>query len=226
MKLALGDVDPEFTASRRLFTLKQANHTFTDFYSEFKLTARRTPFHGSGLKQLLRHALSRELTDRLAVVDVRQMSYEDFIQECLRQDNLLRAVTPRQATKSWRSVPAPVSAPALVSVPIASHPDPAAALRPASAPYDPMDLDHSHRQTPTDREAERERCRALRLCFYCASPDHRAHSCPEKSKSLLLSLNVRTMSPTFITSASVQIPAINHSATSVTSEQLKDLFLD
>ena len=70
LELALGDIDPEYTASRRLFSLRQTHRAFSDFYPEFKLAARRTPYEGSGLKQLLRYALSKELTERLANVDI------------------------------------------------------------------------------------------------------------------------------------------------------------
>lgn len=52
--------------------------TFADFYPEFKLVAQRTLFENPALKQVLRVALLREFTERLASVDVRQLSYEEL----------------------------------------------------------------------------------------------------------------------------------------------------
>lgn len=198
-----GDADPEYTAARRLFGLKQTHRTFTDFYPEFKLAARRTPYRGSGLKLLLRNALSRELTERLSTVDVRPLSYETFVHECFRQDNILRAAAARQPTKTWKpSAPAPAPAPVT--------------FRPAPAPahHDPMDIDRSRRAAPTDREAERERRRALRLCYYCASADHRADSCPEAPKAGPRS-NIRAASPSSVLSGPPAYPVAPPSPVSV-----------
>jgi len=190
LELALGDADPIHTATKRLLGLRQTNRTFADFYPEFQLTASRTRFTGLVLKDVLRCAISRELSEKLAAVDVRQMSCEDFVQECLRQDNLLRAVAPpRQNPKPWRPNP------------VVSFSDPA----PTPVHHDPMDIDRSSRGAPADREAERERRRTLRLCFYCASADHRAAACPEASKTGHRP-NIRAVSPSSVVSGPPAYP--------------------
>lgn len=234
LELALGDADPVFSASRRLLGLRQTHRPFSDFYPEFQLAARRTPFAGQALKQVLRVALSRELSERLSAVDVRKMEYEAFVQECLRQDNLLRAVSSRPPNKPWRPAPAlspaPVLAPARLSVPLpvpaASRPAPATAL----PSYDPMEIDRSRRQTFQDRELERTRRREQRLCFYCGQPDHVANNCPEKSRPRLPVRSSSPVSPPASSRPLVPVAPVSHPAAPpsrpVDQESLKDQFLD
>ncbi|ERF68927.1 hypothetical protein EPUS_09505 [Endocarpon pusillum Z07020] len=214
LKLNFGDADPEYSAICRLVKTRQTHRPFSEFYPEFKQTARRTPFRDHGLKGLLRLALSKELTEKLAMVDVRDMSYEAFVQECTRQDNLLRATLSRQTTRSWKP---PMSS--TVSVPAPARP-----VAPAPVSYDPMDIDHSARRASNEREAERERRRNLSLCYYCAGPDHRANACPEKPKPKPRS-NLRTVSstPTIASSTPVFTPATSRATTPVASASLAPL---
>ncbi|KAF7511467.1 hypothetical protein GJ744_004656 [Endocarpon pusillum] len=158
------------------------------------------------------------------------MTYEEFVQECLRQDNLLRATASRQMTKLWRSAPTPanpVNAKTTMSTPVLD-------IRPAAIPnsvlYDLMDLDRSRRPATSNREAERERRRVHRLCYYCAQPGHRANDCPEKPSSALRS-NVRATSPSSVSpadSAFVAQPATLTLTSTQTDapSQLKDKSLD
>ena len=42
--------DPEFLAQRKLITLRQANHSFAEFFTEFNQYAPRTGFNNKALK--------------------------------------------------------------------------------------------------------------------------------------------------------------------------------
>lgn len=70
LELTLRDINLEYITSCRLFNLRQIYRAFKDFYPEIKLVVRRISYKRAGLKQLLRYALLKKLTERLASVDV------------------------------------------------------------------------------------------------------------------------------------------------------------
>ena len=120
------------------------------------------------LKQQLRLAVSRELTEKLNAVDTRPLSFDQLVTECSRLSALLNTSTPRPAPRA--AAPAKASTAAPASVPRITTTAPAVTVAPASAPAavsDPMDLDNK-------RKLRREQG----LCFYCGSGDHRVSACP------------------------------------------------
>jgi hypothetical protein len=173
LQAALGNPDPKFSASKRLLAMRQTHHSFAEFFPEFRLVAAKTPFEGDSLKQILRVAISRELTEKLTMTDVRHLSYKDFVAECQRQDNLLRLsaiqtqkrFTSSGTRSSWNATtPQPSLAPATTSTTSSLLPPP-----------DPMDL--SRQRGPISAE-ERARREQQRLCFRCGQPGHQVASCP------------------------------------------------
>ena len=53
--------------------------SFFEFYLEFKLTIKKTPFRNHDFKRLLRFALFKELIKKLIIIDVREINYDVFV---------------------------------------------------------------------------------------------------------------------------------------------------
>ena len=171
LRQLFGHPDPDHYYYQRFITLRQANRPFLDFLADFRFLAKKLPGDGMSptlLKQQLRLAVSRELTEKLNAVDTRPLSFDQLVTECSRLSALLNTSTPRPAPRA--AAPAKASTAAPASVPRITTTAPAVTVAPASAPAavsDPMDLDNK-------RKLRREQG----LCFYCGSGDHRVSACP------------------------------------------------
>ena len=103
------DPDPEFLAQRKLITLRQANCSFAEFFTEFNQYAPRTGFNNKALKCHLRYAISEELAKQLVSINLKNISYQKLVEEYQLQDNQLRATSanshcPHQAPPTQASV--------------------------------------------------------------------------------------------------------------------------
>ena len=168
-----GHPDPDWYYHQRFISLKQANRPFLEFLADFRFLAQKAPGASDPafLKQQLRFAISRELTEKLNTVDTRPLSFEQLAAECARLSSLMTVAgpasrsTPRSAAPNTKA-PAPAPRVAVVPAVPAAPVAPAAASVPTIAGSDPMDLD-------TKRRIRREQG----LCFYCGSGDHKIGGC-------------------------------------------------
>ena len=87
LKNAFSDPDPEFHAQCKLIRLRQANRTFAEFFTKFSKYAGCSNFNDKALKCYLRCALSEELLRQLVSINLKDLSYQQLVQECQTQNN-------------------------------------------------------------------------------------------------------------------------------------------
>ena len=170
LKNAFSDPDPEFHAQCKLIKLCQANRTFVKFFTEFSKYSGRSNFNDKALKCHLRCALSEELSRQLVSINLKDLSYQQLVQECQTQNNQLRAASLNVCKTSPHFQPS--VKPAKTSSPAINLPAPS---KPITPDANAMDLTHS-KLTPQ----KKKRCCTLRLCFYCGLEGHTTFTCPLK----------------------------------------------
>ena len=172
LKNAFSDPDPEFFAQRKLIGLRQANKTFTEFYTEFSKYIERSEFNDEALKCHLRCAISKELSCQLVSTNLKDLSYLQLVQECQTQDNQLCAAVTN-ACKTM-SCPQLLTKPNQTRIPsIVQSTVPSNLPKPAMPDANTTDLTRSKLTVQ-----EREHCRTQGLCFYCGFAGHITLSCP------------------------------------------------
>ena len=102
LKNSFSDLDPKFHAQCKLIRLCQANRTFFEFFTEFSKYAGRSNFNDKALKCHLRYALSEELSRQLVSINLKDLNYQQLVQECQTQDNQLRAASHNVCKTSLR----------------------------------------------------------------------------------------------------------------------------
>lgn len=158
-----GDPDPDWHDAQRLLLIRQNNRPFHEFFAEFGILINRSPLLPPSFKKhLLRNSLSRELTARLANIDLRPLTYEQLVAECHRQAPLLAAaaIQPKRPQYPATTNNSPVRTPSATTT-VTTTTLPAAA--------DPMDIDQ-----------RRDHRRKNGLCYYCGSAQHRLPDCPTR----------------------------------------------
>ena len=179
LQRAFGDPDRKGTAQRTITTLRQKNKEFASYLAEFQRHIEYTEWNDEAKKSALLAGLSTELKTHLITVDVESMILAQVIALCQRIDNRHRAT--QSALNFFRSA----STGAAVPKGNASRPAwNAVSAPPTPAPNpDAMDLSvaRSRPRGPLTA-AEKERRRALGLCFYCGGPGHSASTCPLSPK--------------------------------------------
>ena len=122
------------------------------------------------MKYHLRYALSNKLSRQLVSINLKDLSYQQLVQECQTQDNQLRAASlnVRKTSLHFQPLvkPAKTSSPA-INLPTSSEP--------TTPDANAMDLTHS-KLTPQ----EKERHSTLGLCFYCGLEGHTNFTCSLK----------------------------------------------
>ena len=170
LKNAFSDLDPMFHTKCKLIKLCQANRTFAEFFTKFNKYARCLNFNDKALKCHLRCALSKELSRRLVSINLKDLSYQQLVQQCQTQDNQLRAASLNVCKTSSRFQPSVKLAKTLS--PAINLPDPS---KPTTPDANAMDLTHSK----LTLQEKKRRC-TLRLCFYCDLEGHTTFTCPLK----------------------------------------------
>ena len=170
LKNAFSDPDPEFHAQCKLIRLHQANRTFPEFFTELSKYAGCSNFNDKALKCHLRGVLSEELLRQLVSINLKNLSYQQLVQECQTQDNQLRAASFNVCKTSPCFQPS--VKPAKTLFPAINLPAPS---KPTTSDTNAMDLTHS-KLTPQ----EKKRCCILGLCFYCGLEGHTTFTCPLK----------------------------------------------
>ena len=105
--------DPMFLHATRALDMKQRSRPFADFFAEFRSELLLSGAFTDPVtaKQVLRHALLVELTQALSTTDLRPLSYDEFVDECMRQDALLRQHAAVRAGAASSKAPPPGQTP-------------------------------------------------------------------------------------------------------------------
>ena len=67
--------------------------SFVKFYTEFNKYAACSDFNDKTLKCYLRCALSDDFSRQLVIINLKDLTYHQLVQECQTQDNQLHAAT-------------------------------------------------------------------------------------------------------------------------------------
>ena len=125
----------------------QANRTFAKFFTEFSKYAKRSNFNDKALKCHSRCALSEKLSRQLVSINLKDLNYQQLVQECQTQDNQLRAASFNVCKTSPRFQP--LVKPAKTSFSAINIP---ASSKPTTSDANAMDLTHS-KLTPQEKNA-------------------------------------------------------------------------
>jgi hypothetical protein len=174
LELAFRNQDKAAMAKRELLKLKQRNHEFSQYYTEFQRYVADIKWNTAALRDALRNGLSNELKDSLQHADMPD-NIIDFVKMCSKRDSQIRARAAEQKSGRWEggykkpnnTTPAPKASPAGT---VAGYHGPA-----------PMDLSALEGRKITLEE--RKRRREGGLCMYCGDTRHFAASCPRKFKA-------------------------------------------
>lgn len=177
LRLTFGDQEPEWHYHQRFLNLRQANKPFNEFLIEFEFLASKTLVGNQQafLTHVLRNALSRELLEKLQLVSLKDLDYDELVEECHKFAAVLRTPGPRHPRQPQPAVPPAFTRPPPATF-TAPRPTFAAPPQPALPPGDPMDLSRRRRGPLTP--GEKEERRALGLCLYCGASGHLVSSCP------------------------------------------------
>lgn len=173
LRLIFGEQDPQWYYHQKFFSLRQNNRAFHDFLTEFEFLASKTTVAGNKgfLLYALRNALSRELTEKLQLVAIKDLDYDQLVAECHKFSAHLRSTSTPAHSRNWRSpaTTAPIVSPAATKAPVRPvSAIPAVAITTPAPVHDPMDL---------NKAAQREERRRKGLCFYCGGT-HLIVNCP------------------------------------------------
>ena len=87
------DPDPEFHAQEKLLNICQTNWPFAAFFTNFNWYAPHSGLNDKGLKLLLHVAISEELAKQLMSLNLKEIMYQKFVEECQLQDNQLHTTS-------------------------------------------------------------------------------------------------------------------------------------
>ena len=194
-----GDSDEKATASRELEKLKQGSRDFARYYADFaRLTAILNLTEESKMQSLER-GISSEIRNAMAYQDTPDKeSLESYVGRLKRMDERLRHI--RGQPKGPPITPQNPRSQVTPTIATGTHPG-------------PMDLSATKR---TVSPAERGRCIAKGLCFYCTGTGQQARSCPNRPRQR----PIRTIptTPGRITSATIN----DKEAALVTNQEKKE----
>ena len=92
-----------FFFKRKLIGLCQANLTFFEFYTQFSKYAECSDFNDKAIKCYLLYAFLEELPHQLVSINLKDLNYQQLVQECQTQDNQLRATVSNACKPMSRS---------------------------------------------------------------------------------------------------------------------------
>jgi hypothetical protein len=176
---AVGDPDRVATAERNLREIKQKNHTFSRYSSEFQVIADDLDWNLSALRNALRSGSSEEIKDSFIHTDIPD-ELSSFVTMCQKLENQIRQRRAEKAAqhRSAGSTGSP-SAP--------KTPTPPKTPKHASSGTDagytgtaPMDLSEGRRRKSDEERAMRF---ADGRCLYCGGLNHRAVDCAVRKKA-------------------------------------------
>ena len=83
------DPDLEFHTQKKLLNICQMNWPFAAFFTDFNWYAPHSDLNDKGLKLLLYVAISEEFAKQLVSFNLKEITYQKFVEECQLQDNQL-----------------------------------------------------------------------------------------------------------------------------------------
>lgn len=181
LKSMYGDPDEEHTAEVALSKLKQKTSTAA-YAAEFRRFQTRVTWNDAALRHAFHAGLKEEVKDRLAQDD-RVESLEELMAKAVRIDNRLferqkerglskRALTP--TAKPWENSRTTLAQ---------TYGNPNITPVPTKDP-NAMEIDavgSPRKITPEEKKRRWD----LKLCHYCASPDHAVLNCPLRPQKLI-----------------------------------------
>jgi regulator of replication initiation timing len=156
------------------------------YSTEFRRLQQYISWDDAALRHRFYRGLRNSVKDAL-VHEPKPGTLSELMETANRLDNrIAERYAERSASRQPNSAPRPRATPPARTTPVApSAPTPTPVLPSPTPPVaggpTPMELDSSRPREVS--ETERERRRALNLCFYCGERGHRGFNCPNRAKT-------------------------------------------